>query len=338
MADEPISALTQIAAPTGTPPYPTAFTNPSTGAMLEILDTTNTSMASTGTNSRIPPGHLLMGFLAAGSNVTLTETSGIVTIAASGGGGMSVGSAVSGGSNHATLVEDGSGNLAALAIGSTGQVLTVVSGAPAWANAAVGMTVGNPVSGGTDYSVLCEDMNGNLQANGNLTFNGTDTILMQQTASTTSAPSNIGFGSNTAGNMCQFQFDTSNCWRNAFGNVPQICAYWGLYVYGNTGTSAANVPLVSTSGFIATTCPSMQVVGTNSGANVFVVQGASSQTGDLQEWISSGASVLTRVRNDGSIALPTLADSSAVNSSLYFSSTSSKLCYKDASGGLHVTS
>ncbi len=133
MPDEPISALTLIAAPTGTPPYPTAFTNPSTGAMLEILDTTNTSMASTGTNSKIAPGDLLAGFLAAGSNVTLTETSGIVTIAASGGGGMSVGSAVSGGSNHATLVEDGSGNLAALAIGSTGQVLTVASGAPTWA-------------------------------------------------------------------------------------------------------------------------------------------------------------------------------------------------------------
>ncbi len=85
MADEPISALTLIAAPTGTPPYPTAFTDPRTGAMLEILDTTNTSMASTGTNSRIPPGHLLMGFLNPGSNVTLSETSGIVTIAASGG-------------------------------------------------------------------------------------------------------------------------------------------------------------------------------------------------------------------------------------------------------------
>ncbi len=131
MPDEPISALTQIAAPTGTPPYPTAFTNPSTGAMLEILDTTNTSMASTGTNSKIAPGDLIMGYLAAGSNVTLTETSGIVTIAAS-GGGMTVGNAVSGGSNHATLVENGSGDLAALAIGSTGQVLTVASGAPAW--------------------------------------------------------------------------------------------------------------------------------------------------------------------------------------------------------------
>lgn len=81
MADEPISALTLIAAPTGTPPYPTAFTNPSTGALLEILDQTNTAMAPTGTNSAIAPGHLLKGFLNAGANVTITETSGIVTIA-----------------------------------------------------------------------------------------------------------------------------------------------------------------------------------------------------------------------------------------------------------------
>lgn len=108
MADEPISALTQIAAPTGTPPYPTAFTNPSTGAMLELLDTTNTSMASTGTNSRIAPGDLLKGFLAAGSNVTLTETSGIVTVAASGGS--------PGGSSGQIQTNNGSGGFAALAV------------------------------------------------------------------------------------------------------------------------------------------------------------------------------------------------------------------------------
>ncbi len=103
MADEPISALTQVSVP----PFSSAFTNPSTGAMLEILDTTNTNMASTGTNSKIAPGDLLAGYLAAGSNVTLTETAGIVTIAAAAG--------LPGGATN-------------------GQVLTEVSGAPAWAN------------------------------------------------------------------------------------------------------------------------------------------------------------------------------------------------------------
>ena len=104
MADEPISALTQVSVP----PFSSAFTNPSTGAMLEILDTTNTSMASTGTNSKIAPGDLIKGYLAAGSNVTLTETAGIVTIAATG-------SSLPGGATN-------------------GQVLAQVSGAPAWAN------------------------------------------------------------------------------------------------------------------------------------------------------------------------------------------------------------
>ncbi len=121
MADEPISLLTLIPAPTGTPPYPTAFTNPSTGAMLEILDTTNTTMASTGTNSRIPPGDLLKGFLNAGSNVTITETAGVVTI--TGASGLP-------------------------ATGSNGQVLTVASGAPAWAAPVTGTSFSNVMTGG----------------------------------------------------------------------------------------------------------------------------------------------------------------------------------------------
>ena len=87
MADEPISQLQLIS----TPPYssnfttnnPTGGTSGTGGAQLEILDTTNQTMASTGTNSRIFPGDLIMGYLAAGSNVTLTETNGIVTIASS---------------------------------------------------------------------------------------------------------------------------------------------------------------------------------------------------------------------------------------------------------------
>ncbi len=111
MADEPISGLQLI----GTPPYssnfttnnPTGGTSSTGGAQLEILDTTNQTMASTGTNSRIFPGDLIMGYLAAGSNVTLTETAGIVTIAAAAG--------LPGGATN-------------------GQVLTEVSGAPAWAN------------------------------------------------------------------------------------------------------------------------------------------------------------------------------------------------------------
>jgi hypothetical protein len=174
VADEPISQLTQISPP----PFATAFTSPTTGAMLEILDTTNTSMASSGTNSKIAPGDLLKGYLAAGTNVTLTETSGIVTIAASGGGGMTVGSAVSGGSNYATLVEDGSGNLKALAIGTTGQVLTVASGtpAPAWATPAMENFISAAVASGAIATI--GSAMGNLTADLSITLPNAGTYLL----------------------------------------------------------------------------------------------------------------------------------------------------------------
>lgn len=42
------------------------------------------------------------------------------------------------------------------------------------------------------------------------------------------------------------------------------------------------------------------------------------------------------IRQDGSIGLPTLADSAAQNNSLYFSSTTSKLTYKDSTGTPHA--
>jgi len=147
MADEPISALTQIGAPGSG--YSTSFTNPTTGAVLEILDTTNTTMASTGTNSKIAPGDLIKGYLAAGTNVTLTETSGIVTIASSGGFSnpmTTAGDEIIGGSG---------GTPQRLAVGSNGQVHTVVSGAPAWANPVTSNYVSNTVSSaGEPYNIV----------------------------------------------------------------------------------------------------------------------------------------------------------------------------------------
>ncbi len=77
MADLPISGLTLKSLP-----FASSFTNPATGALLEVLDQPDTTMAATGTNKRVAPGDLIYGFLAAGTNVTLTETSGIVTVGA----------------------------------------------------------------------------------------------------------------------------------------------------------------------------------------------------------------------------------------------------------------
>ncbi len=220
MPDKPISQLTPKYLP-----FASSFTNPTTGALLEVLDQPDTTMASTGTNKAVAPGDLLMGFLAQGTGVTLTETAGIVTIAASGGGGgMTVGSAVSGGSNHATLVEDGSGNLAALAIGSTGNVLTVVSGAPAWSPPVTSNGGGSPLFAAASFS-------GNLHT---LIQSGTTPAsvgvsLTLPTAGTYLISSNMFGIINFTGSAGQYGeifaqlYDTTN--SNVIPNTPQAILF-----------------------------------------------------------------------------------------------------------------
>ena len=66
------------------------------------------------------------------------------------------------------------------------------------------------------------------------------------------------------------------------------------------------------------------------------IQAYSSQTNHLQEWQSNAGTPLSFICSDGSIGLASLADSAVANNSLYYSTTTSKLCYKDSSGGLHT--
>ena len=122
MADEAISQLATF--PT------TATTATGTSAnQVEILDVNDTSMASSGTNKRVNMADFFSTFVTAGSNITVTKQTAGGGVIVAGAAGLAVGSAISGGSNNATLVEDGSGNLKALAVGSSGQHLTVASGA-----------------------------------------------------------------------------------------------------------------------------------------------------------------------------------------------------------------
>ena len=148
MADEPISALTLL-------------TSYSTADEIEILDVSDTTFASTGTNKRIPFSTLLtmagvgtvagggtgltsagsadqlLGMqhvgggleyktLTAGANITSTPAAGSITIASTGGGGGG------GMSNPMTTAGDtihggASGTPVRLAIGSVGQVYTATS-------------------------------------------------------------------------------------------------------------------------------------------------------------------------------------------------------------------
>ncbi len=160
MADEPISALT-------------LFTSYSTADEVEILDVSDTTFASTGTNKRIPFSTLLtMAGVATAAGVTTVAGGGtgltavgsadqLLGVAHTGGaleyktltagpnvtitpaaGSITIASTGGGGgggmSNPMTTAGDtihggASGTPVRLAIGSVGQVYTATSGAPAWA-------------------------------------------------------------------------------------------------------------------------------------------------------------------------------------------------------------
>jgi hypothetical protein len=63
-----------------------------------------------------------------------------------------------------------------------------------------------------------------------------------------------------------------------------------------------------------------------------IVRGLASNTANLQEWQNNAGTALSAVKADGSIQPASMADSAATNNSIYYSTTASKLVYKDAAG------
>lgn len=67
-------------------------------------------------------------------------------------------------------------------------------------------------------------------------------------------------------------------------------------------------------------------------AGKVIVQQVSGQTTNLQEWQNASGTVLCSISASGAFQPISLADSSAPNNSIYYSSTANKLVYKNASG------
>jgi len=63
-----------------------------------------------------------------------------------------------------------------------------------------------------------------------------------------------------------------------------------------------------------------------------IVRGASAQSANLQDWQDSAGTVLSAIRSNGAIQPASLTDSAAANNSIYYSTTASKLVYKDSGG------
>lgn len=89
----------------------------------------------------------------------------------------------------------------------------------------------------------------------------------------------------------------------AFGsNVNAATGRWNLYMSGTAGNYLAGrlgVGGLLTSGAMA------QVTNTTAADIGLIVQGAASQTGDLQRWQNSAATVLMRINSAGNVGIPT---------------------------------
>jgi hypothetical protein len=95
----------------------------------------------------------------------------------------------------------------------------------------------------------------------------------------------------------------------------------GFYAGSAIGTGAGGSILLQAGAFAT------------SGSNgKVIVRGLASNTANLQEWQNNAGSVLSAVKSDGSIQPASMADSAATNNSIYYSTTASKLVYKDAAG------
>lgn len=79
----------------------------------------------------------------------------------------------------------------------------------------------------------------------------------------------------------------------------------------------------------------MHIIPVSTTVPDLVLQARSSQTADLLQAHDSSGSTIARIKVDGSIQPATLADGSATNNSIYYSSTAGKLVFKDGSGSVH---
>jgi hypothetical protein len=110
----------------------------------------------------------------------------------------------------------------------------------------------------------------------------------------------------------------------------------GLFQIFDITAATATRMVVDSSGKIGVNIltPDAQVHITSAAAATkgLIVRGAAAQSANLQEWLNSAGTTASAVKSDGSIQPASLADSAATNNSIYYSTTASKLVYKDSGG------
>lgn len=187
-------------------------------------------------------------------------------------------------------------------------------------NAGSSMAIGSTVTGGTANSALYVDAAGKLgQDNAHYSWTDSTQQLFLKSSTTTSALTVV----------------------NDYTAPGPYCASFGR----SNSAAHALVTFVGTSS-VTTSAPAWSM-GMPGGTSNYAFQSWDGATLDTYISIAtpaSGRAVTlgfaqnTIIKSDGSVQLPTIANASAANSSLFIdSSASNKLCWKDSGGTLHYS-
>ncbi len=220
----------------------------------------------------------------------------------------------------------------------------------------VGVSIGGSITSATAGSVLFAGTAGVLaQDNSNLFFDDGNNRLGIGTASPTQTldVSNTGTASQMRyrwasdqalafggdGTQGPYLVSHTNPNDTSFGPYAAVKLNFGaggFIVSMSPATGTGSARTFSEMCRISTTTQIGLFTCTSASLKGLVVKAAASQSAALQEWQDSSGTLLSCIRPNGGIGIVSLADSAAANSTLYYSTTQSKLVWKDAGGTVNV--
>jgi hypothetical protein len=151
---------------------------------------------------------------------------------------------------------------------------------------------------------------------------------------TFTAPGNNGSGANRVNfqaNTLSFSNACSAAGTTGTAGIGFYLSGVGTAGLGWSGTGN-EVTLYNSAGAMLLSCSTTTVVTTAGASAVPLVAKAGNASANIQEWQSTTGTALTKVDAKGGIVPASMADASAANGTLYFSTTANKLVYKDAGG------
>lgn len=160
----------------------------------------------------------------------------------------------------------------------------------------------------------------------NLTMNGVNSSNVLDYCKTgivvtNGALANLNGGYNRIRNAATAGIKRSDQYSNVFYGTGHVL------FSGNTAdlTYAGNILFNTTTETLKAIAPSATIVP-------FKAKAAASQSANVSEFLDSADAVMSAVAKNGAFKPPSLADASAENNTIYYSTTASKLVYKDGGG------